>query len=154
MSAFGTKRTFVCVAVMSAFGGKADIGRAFRNVCFSNRPVGVKRFQAIRHCSVDVARGLALLYGLGARALSPIVLLTERPLKRLFHLVLGSHGSKQTCELTSSLASREGHYSTAWWSSSFLLSHLIPFPTQSGHRHLWPKRPIASGNWTFGLSQR
>jgi hypothetical protein len=23
---FGTKRTFVCVAVMSAFGGKADIG--------------------------------------------------------------------------------------------------------------------------------
>ena len=25
MSAFGTKRTFVCAAVMSAFGGKADI---------------------------------------------------------------------------------------------------------------------------------
>src|SRR6516225_10141511 len=26
MSAFGIKRTFVCAAVMSAFGGKADIG--------------------------------------------------------------------------------------------------------------------------------
>jgi hypothetical protein len=26
MSAFGTKRTFVCAAAMSAFGGKADIG--------------------------------------------------------------------------------------------------------------------------------
>jgi hypothetical protein len=25
MSAIGTKRTFVCAAVMSAFGGKADI---------------------------------------------------------------------------------------------------------------------------------
>ena len=32
-------------------------------------PVGVKRFQAIRHCGVDVARGLVLLSGLGARAL-------------------------------------------------------------------------------------
>jgi hypothetical protein len=27
MSAFGTKRTSVCAAVMSAFGGKADIQR-------------------------------------------------------------------------------------------------------------------------------
>ena len=27
MSAFGTKRTFVCAAVMSAFGGKADLVR-------------------------------------------------------------------------------------------------------------------------------
>ena len=54
---------------MSAFGGKADITRKCPDVCFSNRPVGVKRFQAIRHCGVDVARGLVLLSGLGARAL-------------------------------------------------------------------------------------
>jgi hypothetical protein len=54
---------------MSAFGGKADIIQTRVNVCFSNRPVGVKRFQAIRHCGVDVARGLVLLSGLGARAL-------------------------------------------------------------------------------------
>ena len=45
---------------MSAFGGKADITRKCPDVCFSNRPVGVKRFQAIRHCGVDVARGLSL----------------------------------------------------------------------------------------------
>jgi len=32
MSAFGTKRTFVCAAVMSAFGGKADIGETCVNV--------------------------------------------------------------------------------------------------------------------------
>jgi hypothetical protein len=34
-------------------------------VCFSNRPVRVKRFQAIHHNSVDVTRGLVLLYGIG-----------------------------------------------------------------------------------------
>src|SRR6266852_5028319 len=37
------------------------------NVCFSNRPFEVKRFQAIRHCSVDVARGLVLLFGIGTK---------------------------------------------------------------------------------------
>ena len=38
------------------------------NVRFSNRPVGVKRFQTIHQCSVDVARGLALLFGIGTKA--------------------------------------------------------------------------------------
>jgi class 3 adenylate cyclase len=40
-----------------------------RDLRFSNRPFGVKRFQTIRHCSVDVARGLVLLFGIGPRAL-------------------------------------------------------------------------------------
>ena len=39
------------------------------NVRFSNRPVGVKRFQTIHQCSVDVAHGLVLLFGIGTRAL-------------------------------------------------------------------------------------
>jgi hypothetical protein len=34
-------------------------------VRFSNRPVGVKRFQAIHGSGGNVARGLVLLYGLG-----------------------------------------------------------------------------------------
>ena len=38
-------------------------------VCFSNRPFGVKRFQTIHRCSVDVARGLVLLFGIGTKAL-------------------------------------------------------------------------------------
>jgi hypothetical protein len=38
-------------------------------VRFFNRPSGVKRFQAIHHSSVDVAHGLALLSGLGTKAL-------------------------------------------------------------------------------------
>jgi hypothetical protein len=40
-------------------GQTPEIGR------FSNRPFGVKRFQAIHHHIVDVAHGLALLFGLG-----------------------------------------------------------------------------------------
>src|SRR5262245_11162833 len=35
------------------------------NVRFSNRPFRVKRFQTIHHYSVDVAHGLALLFGIG-----------------------------------------------------------------------------------------
>jgi len=43
--------------------------RACFYVCFSNRPVWVKRFQTIHQYSVDVARGLVLLFGIGTRAL-------------------------------------------------------------------------------------
>ena len=35
------------------------------NVCFSNRPVRVKRFQTIHQNSFEVTRGLVLLYGIG-----------------------------------------------------------------------------------------
>ena len=38
-------------------------------VRFSNRPFRVKHFQTVRRCSVDVAHGLALLFGIGAKAL-------------------------------------------------------------------------------------
>ena len=53
---------------MSAFGDKADIAGTCVDVCFSNRPGGVKRFQTV-HGGVNVTRGLVLLSGLGARAL-------------------------------------------------------------------------------------
>src|SRR5271155_1158652 len=36
---------------------------------FSNRPVGVKHFQAIHRFSVNVAHGLLLLFGIGTNAL-------------------------------------------------------------------------------------
>ena len=39
------------------------------HVRFSNRPFEVKHFQTIHHCSVDVAHGLALLFGIGTKAL-------------------------------------------------------------------------------------
>ena len=37
--------------------GEYVLGTWWTDVRFSNRPVGVKRFQTIHHCSVDVARG-------------------------------------------------------------------------------------------------
>src|SRR6267154_1654726 len=37
-------------------------------VCFSNRPFGVKHFQTIHQCDVDVSRGLVLLFGIGTGA--------------------------------------------------------------------------------------
>ena len=36
-------------------------------VCFSNRPVEVRRVQTIHYHSVDVARGLAFLFGIGTK---------------------------------------------------------------------------------------
>jgi hypothetical protein len=39
------------------------------NVRFSNRPFGVKRFQTMHQFSVDAARGLVLLFGIGSKAL-------------------------------------------------------------------------------------
>ena len=76
------------------------------NVCFSNRPFGVKRFQAIHHCSVDVAHGLALLFGIGTKALP-----SWDPRTRWNNLLDGlavrlNGRSKQTCELTSSIVPR------------------------------------------------
>src|SRR5262252_8470329 len=50
---------------MSVIGPK----RRIRHVRFSNRPFRVKRFQAIHHHSVNVARGLVLLFGIGTKAL-------------------------------------------------------------------------------------
>ena len=38
---------------------------AIAYVCFSNRPVRVKRFQTIHQNSFEVTRGLVLLYGIG-----------------------------------------------------------------------------------------
>jgi hypothetical protein len=103
---------------------KADMAIAFIDVRFSNRPIGVKRFQAIHHCGLDVARGLVLLSGLGAGALP-----SWDPRTRWNNL-LGGFSVKRTVGPSRHAnsphpSSREGHYSTAWWSSSFLLSHLI-----------------------------
>ena len=49
-------------------GSIASIWRCQSYFRFSNRPVGVKHFQAIHHCSVNVAHGLALLFGIGTKA--------------------------------------------------------------------------------------
>ena len=55
--------------VRSALGSGADLAAPFTHVRFSNRPFEVKHFQTIHHCSVDVAHGLVLLFGIGTKAL-------------------------------------------------------------------------------------
>jgi hypothetical protein len=91
---------------------------------FSNRPVGVKRFQAIHHGSVDVSHGLALLFGIGTRALP-----SWDPRTRRNNLTGGLtvRVTVGPSDRTNSPhpSSREGHLSTAGWNSSFLLSGLI-----------------------------
>src|SRR5450756_3085465 len=94
------------------------------NVRFSNRPFGVKHFQTIHHCSVDVAHGLALLFGIGTRALPLWDSRTRwnNLLRGLaVRLTIGPSGHANSPHPSS----REGHHSTARWSSGFLLSRLI-----------------------------
>ena len=82
---------------LALFG--ADTG----NVRFSNRPFGVKRFQAVHLFCVDVAHGLVLLSGIGTKALPSWDSRTKwNNLNR--GLAIGR--SKRTCELTSSVVPR------------------------------------------------
>jgi hypothetical protein len=112
------------------------------NVCFSNRPSGVKRFQAIHHSSVDVAHGLPLLFGLGTKALP------SWDSKTRWNNLLGDVAVNVTAGSSGHTnsphpSSREGHHSTAGGSSSFLLSHLILHRSQGAatsrvHRNAVP----------------
>ena len=92
--------------------------------CFSNRPFEVKHFQAIHHCSVDVSHGLALLFGIGTKALPSWDSKTRRNNLWVGLAVRPTAGPSGHAN-SPHPSSREGHLSTAGWSSSFLLSDLI-----------------------------
>jgi hypothetical protein len=102
---------------------KPAFRRRQRYVCFSNRPVGVKRFQTIRYYSVDVAHGLVLLFGIGTKALPSWD--SKTGWNNLFRglTVRRTIGPSRHTN-TPHPSSREGHHSTAGWSSSFLLLDL------------------------------
>jgi len=109
---------------MSVLPPKADTSVAHQHVCFSNRPFGVKRFQTIRRCSVDVTHGLVLLFGIGTKALP------SWDSKTRWNNLSGGLAARVTVGPSGSAnsphpSSREGHHSTAGWSSSFLLLDLI-----------------------------
>ena len=91
---------------------------------FSNRPFGVKRFQTIHRYGVDVARGLVLLFGIGTRAL-PSWDSKTRWNNLLVDLTVRVTAGSSGCANSPHPSSREGHHSTARWSSSVLLSDLI-----------------------------
>jgi hypothetical protein len=120
----------VAVGALSGFlaglfgiGGGAILVPVFYE-CFSNRPFGVKRFQTIHHHSVDVARGLVLLFGIGTKALPSWDSRTG------WNNLSGGLTVNRTAEPSRHAnsphpSSREGHLPTARWNSSFLLSGLI-----------------------------
>jgi hypothetical protein len=86
--------------------GGAAVASQQLNVRFSNRPFGVKHFQAIRRCSVDVAHGLVLLFGIGTKALPSWDSKTRWNNLRVGLAVKRNGRSKRTCELTSSIVPR------------------------------------------------
>ena len=88
-----------------------------RHFRFSNRPFWVKHFQTIHRCSIDVARGLALLFGIGTRALPSW---GSRTRWNNLTAALPSDRRQVQADSTNSPhpSSREGHHSTARWSSS------------------------------------
>src|SRR5579862_7544874 len=94
------------------------------NVRFSNRRFDVEHFQTIRRCSVDVAHGLVLLFGIGTKALPSWDSKARR------NNLSGGLAVRRTAGPSDQAnsphpSSREGHHSTAGWSSSFLLSDVI-----------------------------
>ena len=88
------------------FGSEAAATADSYRVRFSNRPVGVKRFQTIHRSSVDVSRGLALLFGIGTKGPSIMGFEdeVEQSLPRPCHQT--DDRSKRTHELTSSIVPR------------------------------------------------
>ena len=92
---------------------------------FSNRPFGVKHLQTgHHHCGVDVSHGLALLFGISTKALP---LWSSRTRWNNLSGGLAVRRMAGPSDQTNSPhpSSREGHLSTAWWSSSVLLLHLF-----------------------------
>ena len=88
------------------------------NVRFSNRPVGVKRFQTVHDHSVDVTHGLVLLFGIGTWALP------SWDSERGGTIYLGGLAVRRTAgpaDIANSPhpSSREGHHATARWNSCF-----------------------------------
>src|SRR5450756_267167 len=86
----------------------------------SNRPFEVKHFQTIHHYSVDVAHGLALLFGIGTRAL-PLWDSRTRRNNLSGGLTVSVTAGPSGHTNSPHPSSREGHLSTAWWNSSILL---------------------------------
>jgi hypothetical protein len=105
---------------MSALTPKADIDQSALDVRFSNRPVGIKRFQANHQYSVDVTRGLVLLSGIGTKALPSWDSRTRRNDLR-GGLAIRRTAGPSGHTISPHPSSREGHHPTARWSSSFLL---------------------------------
>ena len=103
---------------------KAVMDQGAIDVGFSNRPIGVKRYQTIHRTVLMSSRGLVLLSGIGTKALpswDPRTRWNDLSGGLAVRVTAGPSGHANSPHPSS----REGHHSTAGWSSSFLLSNLI-----------------------------
>jgi len=99
------------------------------------RWIASPHFQAIHHPSVDVVRGLALLFGLGTKAL-PSWDSKTRWSNLLGGLAVSMTAGPSGQTISPHPSSREGHHSTGGWSSIVPLSLTSPPPvTTETH---WP----------------
>src|SRR6516165_1304150 len=111
MGVLAGSRTFEASKLQAARASKISLvaRRGLREdetlnyVRFSNRPVEVKRFQAIHDCGVGITRGLVLLFGIGARPFQHGI---RGQGGTIFGATLPDDRSKRTCELTSSVVPR------------------------------------------------
>ena len=99
--------------------GQAD-GSAIRHFVVEDE---VKRRQTIPQCSVDVAHGLVLLFGIGTRAL-PSWDSRSRWNNLLVGLAVKRTAGPSRHANSPHPSSRKGHHSTVEWNSSFLLLQL------------------------------
>src|SRR4051812_2248056 len=81
---------------------------------------GSSAFRLSTHYSVDVAHGLVLLYGIGTKAV-PSWDSKTRWNNLLGDLAVNVTAGSSGCTISPHPSSREGHHSTARWSSSVLL---------------------------------
>ena len=118
----------------------ATLSAPVANVRFSNRPVGVKRYQTVHNHGVDVAHGLVLLFGIGTKALPSWDSRTRRN-NLSGGLAINDGRSKRTYDLASSSVPRgtsfhrsvELAYSPiAFGPMRFSLRYGLPGPAELG----------------------
>src|SRR6202166_4871567 len=113
---------------MSEFGHLADMPTVSSDVRFSNRPFGVKHFQTIHLCGVDVARGLVLLSGIGTRALVWGFFVKEIWQSALFSSPVSLFDLKAVSSSRSALRSSRRAQELSRLAVAPTLRHTPPFP--------------------------
>jgi hypothetical protein len=120
----------------------------FRRACrparlYADLPRLGQALSAIHHSSVDVAHGLALLFGLGTRALPSWDSKTRwNNLLRDLAVEVAADSSGHTNSPHPS--SREGHHSTVGWISGFLLFELILCSSHAAATSLVHRKSVPS----------
>ena len=104
---------------------------------------GSSAFRPSNHCSVDVARGLALLFGIGTKAVPSWDSRTRRNNLYRGLAVLQTAGPSGHAN-SPHPSSREGHQPTARWNPSFLLSHLILHSSHTAATSLVQRNSVPS----------